>query len=471
MIIKILNQYSDEEFKSFMLTTRAGSRCRKLASLLYKSGGEMGKDILFRRLFGQKHTNANDYLLRNELSILKKKLEHHITENRTEINDGDRYIQMAAWCFKKQLFSEAEKYLRKARVIAEKKLDWNQLITINKLHLTTIQYGKKSLDDKLAQWRTTRKNHLNYLMEIVAEEVRYMDFIEALAYKYSANLDRNTDTISFSNVYEVTLDEPVSPLAKYYHYKSLAYSENGQVAIHYLDLALHTLDAIPFIKEADDEKISCLSAKAMEYGLTGVYAESAKTYEKILTAPHFDEFIARNSVILNYCTTLIKIKEYKKALNLLGLIDTEKSEPIVSERIHSLKCNCYIFTGDARSLKKILPSGLQSYDPALRTYYRLLYVIYYLIRQDTDTAQRELNNIKTSRNIDQTGFLPLISLFEKYLDVITAIEYKEKNVSKKTNRLIKERKSYLEYHTHSGQPLPGSWLLEITAELIPALKT
>ena len=80
MVYEILTKFTSEEFDSFLEGTGAGTNSRKISSMIRKRNGEIDKDEIFKRIFKKKRDPQNDYLLRNELSILKKKLESFVLE-------------------------------------------------------------------------------------------------------------------------------------------------------------------------------------------------------------------------------------------------------------------------------------------------------------------------------------------------------------------------------------------------------
>jgi hypothetical protein len=124
---------------------------------------------------------------------------------------------------------------------------------------------------------------------------------------------------------------------------------------------------------------------------------------------------------------------------------------------------------DIKGLKKILPKDLQSYDVSVRVYYRFLYVIYYLIKEEFETAERELLNIKKIRGFDNTYYLPLFTVFVKYVETYNTIMYKEKGAEKKLAILKSELQNFIYRYQDIHQLLPGMWIEEKCKELIKSI--
>lgn len=470
MVYEILTKFTSEEFDSFLEGTGAGTNSRKISSMIRKRNGEIDKDEIFRRIFKKKRHPQNDYLLRNELSILKKKLESFVLENTpTDVPAFVEYYKpyvMAQWCIKRVLIAESEKYIKEALEIAKKKNAWHGLLNINRVLFHTTQYSKSSYHYKLELLQSIAEDHLNYLREYITAEVRYAEFIKAGAYKLSANLRKTNLPFANLSSFEVQLEKTKNKVAQFYHLKSLAYSHSGLQAVELLQKALLLLDDEIEIFLKEEERLACMSAMAMEYSMAGDYKQAASIFEKILAHPDFGNFTARNALLFNYCTTLLKIKEYKKAIKYLDELDNLDVEPIVKERIYTMKCNCYIFLEDVKGIKKILPGNLQSFELAVRVYYRVLYLIYYIIKEDYDLAERELANIKQVRNLEETEYLILIKLFDKYLLALNACIYKENDKTSKLGSLRKELGSFVNTSNSVTQLLPGIWLTEMAEKLL-----
>jgi hypothetical protein len=109
---------------------------------------------------------------------------------------------------------------------------------------------------------------------------------------------------------------------------------------------------------------------------------------------------------------------------------------------------------------------LQSFELAVRLYYRVLYLIYYIIKEDLELAERELANIKQVRNLEETEYLILIKLFDKYLLALNACIYKENDKMSKLGSLRKELGSFVNTSNSVTQLLPGIWLTEMAEKLL-----
>ncbi len=464
MIDRILSKLSPEEFEEFQKGNSPLTNSRKISGLMRKTEGLISRDEIFKRVFKKKRTLENDHLLRNEISIVKRKLENFIIhQSTTDIPTYTKYFRpyvMAQWCIKRNLVKESEKYIGEALVLAKKGGAYKGLLSINKILFQITQYSKSDYEHKLALLQSVADDHMDYLKEFVAEEVRYADFIRSGAYKLAENLRKTTYSFKHSGSFTHQLSSSRSRLSEFYFYKSQAYRNTGLKAVELLEKALACIDEELEMYNKDEEVLSCMSAAAMEYAMAGEFQKSVVSFEKILVHKGFKYFPAQHSVLFNYCTTLLKVREYEKALKYLEELEKLEMEPIVAERIYTMKCNCYIFMENDKELKKILPTNLQSFDISVRVYYRFLYLIYYLIKKEDEIAERELVNIKKMKDFDRTDYLPLARIFEKYISTMNAIRFNEKDKEKKKRELQSELRIFKDMYSPSSQLLPGMWILE-----------
>jgi hypothetical protein len=467
-MVKLLSNLSSAEYNEFLSGVKVGTNSYKIARLL-RSTPDLTKDEIFKRVFKQKRTQSNDHLLRNELSILKRKLEDFIVGNSTldlpEVNVYYAAYALGHWCIKNGLVELASKYCSKAEELARDVDSSRGLIQINKLKLQIIQYSKSDYHLKLTLLEELRANHLQQIHQLVSEEMAFADFISAGAYKLASNLRKTEKLYKSTKNVEIDLENPKSRIAQYYYHKSLGYSQQGKEAILQLNKALVVLQEENEIYNQDAERLTCLSAIAMEYALLGELKRSADTYRSIIINPGFQSFTARNSLLFNYCTTLIKLKQYKEALIHIEELEKEELEPIVKERIYTMKCNCYIFLEDVKKLKSILPQKLQSFDLSVRAYYRFLFTIYYLIKDEDDLAERELTNIKNMKGFSETDYSPLLKLFEKYVETYTAKKYKEKQYVQHLKQLNIQIDLLHQQHKEISELLPVMWIEQKIEEI------
>ena len=82
MIDKIIHKLTETEYDAFISGTGSGTNSRKISQLIRKAKTDIDKDELYKRVFKNRRTTENDYLLRNELSQLKRRIENFIVDHQ-----------------------------------------------------------------------------------------------------------------------------------------------------------------------------------------------------------------------------------------------------------------------------------------------------------------------------------------------------------------------------------------------------
>lgn len=464
MIHEIINALQEKEYGEFLQSTAPRSRSRKLTSALRGMEKEPDRDLLFSKVFRQKRNKTNDYLLRNEISILKRKLEDYITRNTitwiSTHHPCSRSYAMAQWCLRHSLTSHCEKYALQAREEATIAEDWISLLRINKLLVQCVSYGKTHYDQRLKRLGELEHNHRYYLQQIAAEETMYADFVNASAYKTGLSLRKLDTVFEPTTTLSYSFTDMSTRLSTYYFHRSRAYGTSGHQTVYHLEKALGCLSLSPETAGMVEEELSCLGAMAVEYSLMGDFEKAEPIFARIIIHPGFNTFIARHAILLNYCTTLLKLKKYKTALQYLQTLEKETNEPVITERIFSLKCNCYILSENLEGIRHILPIDLNQYDLSVKIYYRLLYVIYYLIKNDHELARREIVNMIKAKDMNKTPYLPLVKIFDTYISTAASHYYRENNAERKIRNFLQAFSRFGEENPALVNMLPAMWIKE-----------
>jgi hypothetical protein len=127
----------ENDFSQYLLRELKREKRQSLLLLLknilqYKDDLEMDRHIIFKKIFQKKWTKENDYLLRNELKLLKDKIENYYIKYSSanyikQIEDKillDFYKQIRV---SDEYFSLNKEYISKKR----DKLDFNCLVENN----------------------------------------------------------------------------------------------------------------------------------------------------------------------------------------------------------------------------------------------------------------------------------------------------------------------------------------------------
>lgn len=448
-IAEMIQALQEEEAYAFSRELNTGTNARRLFRYLRKYGGG-SRDELYSRVFKRSYNAADDHILRNEASLLKQRLCSFIL-HRTQADIAVTHTcyadyVLAGWCLGRQLTEGAEKYAEKAREKALHAEAWEALLRINRLLFRIAQFGKSSYEKKTARLLALRAAHEKYLHKLHAAEMSYADFTGAAAAKLQRNLRKDAEPFVYHNV----AGEPGSVAERYYRYRAEACLSEGAGALTFLQEAEQLLELPSCIPDEAWERMALHAAMAMEQVFAGRISDSLHTFENLLQHPAFASYSGRNLVLFNYVSTLLKVARYKDALRITALLEAEKQEPVLAERLYALKCYALVFMGDAQRLKEALPADINGYDLSIRIYYRLLYTIVFLLRGDGEAAERELLNLQQVKGLRLTVYAPVVKLF---LDYIDAFVYNIPGAGSEPEATFSKQ------HPELLQTLPVRWLL------------
>lgn len=471
MVENVIQKLTKEEFQQLLEHVGKMTNNGRMCKFIFKRKGEINKDEIFKFIFSTKRTKENDYLIRNEWSQLKKKIETFIV--LTFESDMPKYYSfynsytIGHWCIKRSLFYESEKYLDQAYDLAATAESWEGLLKINKYRFYIQQFSKSKAEEKLEKMQTFINEQEVYLKKLVNQEYSVIRYLKSAALKTAQSLRMSVEYNHTDAPFTIDSKIHSSNLSLYFYHKSNAFRLSGKQAIHELEKAIHFLKTTNEFFAKDDELNSVNATLAMEYALIGEYKESITIYKEIISSDYFKNVSSKNAILFNYITTLIKGKEYKIALENITNLELLEPEPVVLERIGFHKLNCYIYLRDLANIKKNLPKDIQASDISIRVYYRLLYTIYYLIKGDIEMAEREINNILVIKNLEFTDYKIVLKFFQKYIEILH-----QKTNSKIYSSSIKNfGKDIMDYHFENTNQniMPFVWLQETVSSELKSL--
>jgi hypothetical protein len=281
IIEKILAAWAEKDFREWVEDLGRQSRSGRLALALRRKK-KPEKPELFFRVFDRRYTSARDYLLRNELTILRRKLEHRLTGNMPIPfrSDASYYpsFGMALWCMRNQLNEEAFHYAEKAMKQADEAGDHAALLRIIKITLQLSQLSKTTHDEREEYIRMLAEKHHSALQQLVAEEVRFADFVQAARGQISAQLRRTHMDFTLTEQISFTIGSASSPIAEYYRCKALGFSSSGREAVRHFRDALQVLGDEWEEWAHRQEWFACSSAIARELSVAGEWTEAEDVF-------------------------------------------------------------------------------------------------------------------------------------------------------------------------------------------------
>lgn len=459
MIEEIINRFSPQETKKFIATLTQSNRSKALFFALKENPD---KEYIFYKVYKKKYTPENDYLLRAEKKILKKKIENFIYSNSSKVTrfnkDYSIFYEMCRWCYKNDLISIAHKYIQKSFQIVSEEEDLADQLKINRLWFLILF----QLNIPLKEKRALLNERLNTKQELIkkqaTEEFRQHQFLESSIEKLNALIGETYSEKPIENEILINFNESETSLSSYFHHKTLAFKNSTQDPISELKKAILIFDKTPDFYFKSTEKIAIEGALATEYSKRNQLSEACEVYEKLINYPQLYDSIASPSIHFNYLSTLLKIENYHKAEEVLKVLEIRHPQFANNAQYLSMKVNTYLFLEDINKLKIAFKQKQKISDNNVKTYYRFLQYLYYLLKGDLDIAEREIENIKKSKIAKESAFYPLINIFQMYNDFL--LESSEKRLQIRDN--ILEKITDLNNYSDGliNHSLPIKWILK-----------
>ena len=395
-----------DDFNKFLLTVFKENKRTSLLQLYQtvrrkKEETEIIKEEVFLKLFKKKWTKDNDYLLRNELKILKDKIEEYYIEYSKEkylkeIEDKilldfykelkitDQFITLYKeyQTIKNNQFEQNDcleysfyyadfirintpNYLERAKLLEE-----NLLFFENKLHqYITIQQSKFDL----------MKSHV-LLQQKQIHNKPNSDFFEYTTLKI--------DTKKYQN-----------KLSDYLIAYANAYTNFDTSTIEQWENVYTLLQKIPAeFKDIQTEICFTLSNLATICSIRLDFTKSDYYFQILFTTVDESVLYQNVGISLNYITNLNKLKKYHEAeiqLNKSATIFGENIKKTPQFRTQEMVIAFYL--KDAKKLKKLFSIDFEILQPFERIFYRLFYCIYFIQDEQFDFAFTEIQNLQRSK--------------------------------------------------------------------------
>lgn len=459
MLEEIITRFSPLETKAFTATLTQSKRSKALFFAL-KENSE--KEFVFYKVYKKKYSPENDYLLRAEKKILKKKIENFIYSNSNKVTRFNKsysiYYEMCRWCYKNDLLHVAYKYIQKSYQIAAEEEDLADMLKINRLWFLILFQLNIPLKEKSKILYERLKIKEELIKKQATEEYRHLQFLESSIEKLNRSIGETYTEKPLEKEKTIIFEESDTALSSYFYHKTLAFKDSTLDPIAELKKAIEIFEKTPDFYFKSTEKIAIEGALATEYSKRNQLVEACEVYEKLIHYPQLLESIASPSIHFNYISTLLKGENYHKAEEVLKILESRHPQFSNNALYLSMKVNTYLFLEDVSKLKSAFKQKQRIADNNVKTYHRFLQYLYYLLKGDLDIAEREIANIKKSKIAKESVFYPLIDIFKMYNDFLLERSEKKLQAREKILDKIEDLNKYSDgLINHS---LPVKWIMK-----------
>lgn len=363
------------------------------------------REIVFEKLFIKKWTKESDYLLRNELKLLKDKIE-------------EIYIAIEHKQISKEFKNNCRlKLYNQLKITDEYQTVFTKIVEDNKLHHQ--HYNNIEISFDYAHFiRLNIPNYEDRLKLMIANQLLYEQSLDAyVSEKHSKHclmqshmlfqqkqadnkpIDTEfkhdiicTDTLKFKTAF-----------TNYHIAYANAYKNYDTSTILEWENIYELLKNIP--DSATDMQTEYSFTLGNLATICSIRTEYKKSdyYFSILFRTLPTSVTQQNvALTLNYITNLNKLKEYQRckqamqqAIQLFG----NKIRSFSQFKTQEIVVACYL--EDVEQLGKLLAINFESLQPFERIFYRFFYCIYFLQKEDYELALLEIQNLQRSKLMNE----------------------------------------------------------------------
>ena len=467
-IISALNQ-KDILLISDYLKQEKRKSLFKLFQLLLNEKENIKQDRakIFQKLFKQKLTKSNDYLLRNELKLLKDKMEDAYIANKTaETMLRQKNNLKLEWYRHLKITDEYTEILNTQYEFNKQhfRLDntlYNSFIYADFIRINTSNYAERLrlMQENLSHFETT-------FHQYITEQYSIWCLMKSHVLLQQKQMDNTHKTASFRHeTLHIKTEDYRNYLTEYYLAYANAYCNFDTSTIAEWENIYALLLKNPDNEIIESEKCYTLGNLATICSIRNQF-EKADFYFSELFNSLPEAITSQNMALtLNYITNLNKLKFHEMArvkMQNAVVVFGNKIKSFSQFRTQQIVAACYL--ANTKELGSLLAVDFETLQPFERIFYRLFYCIYFIQLEDFELAFTEIQNLQRSKLMKEidTHYELIADYF--YVCIKHGLSVSG-NYTKCSSKAIKEIESANERIIKSGVPIlqnysPYQWMKE-----------
>jgi hypothetical protein len=403
--VRIIHALNEQQEKLISIALKQEKRQSLLQLFKWlintKNDVEISKSEIFLKLFKKKWTKENDFLLRNELKLLKDKIEEiYIQEETKELPEN--YINQLKLKLYHQL-KITDEYQSIFKKISNYNTEHNEIqntIENSFAYADFIRLNTPNYADRLKLMQLNQQLFEDSLQQYISEQYSKLCLLKSHVLFQQKQLDNQIVKTNFSyDVLKIDTDNYKNSFTDYHIAYANAYKNYDNSTIEEWENVYNLLQQISTKNTyIQNEYCFTLGNLATICSIRTNYIKS-DYYFSILFNTIPTEITQQNiALTLNYITNLNKLKQYKKceeemqkAINLFRY----KIKTFSQFKTQEIVVACFL--KDTKKLGKLLAIDFETLQPFERIYYRLFYCIYFIIIDNIELAFTEIQNLQRSK--------------------------------------------------------------------------
>ena len=403
--VRIIHALNEQQEKLISIALKQEKRQSLLQLFKWlintKNDVEISKSEIFLKLFKKKWTKENDFLLRNELKLLKDKIEEiYIQEETKELPEN--YINQLKLKLYHQL-KITDEYQSIFKKISNYNTEHNEIqntIENSFAYADFIRLNTPNYADRLKLMQLNQQLFEDSLQQYISEQYSKLCLLKSHVLFQQKQLDNQIVKTNFSyDVLKIDTDNYKNSFTDYHIAYANAYKNYDNSTIEEWENVYNLLQQISTKNTyIQNEYCFTLGNLATICSIRTNYIKS-DYYFSILFNTIPTEITQQNiALTLNYITNLNKLKQYKKceeemqkAINLFRY----KIKSFSQFKTQEIVVACYL--NYIEKLGALLAIDFETLQPFERIFYRFFYCIYFLMKEEFELAFTEIQNLQRSK--------------------------------------------------------------------------
>ena len=395
-----------DDFNKFLLTSFKENKRTSLLQLYQtvrrkKDDSEINRDEIFLKLFKKKWTKDNDYLLRNELKILKDKIEEYYIEYSKEKYLKEIEDKILLDFYKDLKITDQFITLYKEyQTIKNNQFEQNDCIEYSFYYADFIRINTPNYLERAKLLEENLLFFENKLHQFITIQQSRFDLMKSHVLLQQKQIHNKTN-INFFEYTSLVIDtkKHQNILSDYYIAYANAYTNFDTSTIEQWENVYTLLQKIPAeFKDIQTEVCFTLSNLATICSIRLDFKKSDYYFHILFTTVNESVLYQNVGISLNFITNLNKLKKYNEAeiqLNKSAAIFGDSIKKTPQFRTQEMVIAFYL--KDAKKLKKLFAIDFELLQPFERIFYRLFYCIYFIQDEQIDFAFTEIQNLQRSK--------------------------------------------------------------------------
>ena len=407
--VRIIHALNEQQEKLISIALKQEKRQSLLQLFKWlintKNDVEISKSEIFLKLFKKKWTKENDFLLRNELKLLKDKIEEiYIQEETKELPENYKNQLKLKLYHQLKITDEYQSIFKKISNYNTEHHELQNTIENSFAYADFIRLNTPNYADRLKLMQLNQQLFEDSLQQYISEQYSKLCLLKSHVLFQQKQLDNQIVKTNFSyDVLKIDTDNYKNSFTDYHIAYANAYKNYDNSTIEEWENVYNLLQQISTKNTyIQNEYCFTLGNLATICSIRTNYIKS-DYYFSILFNTIPTEITQQNiALTLNYITNLNKLKQYKKceeemqkAINLFGY----KIKSFSQFKTQEIVVACYL--NDIEKLGSLLAIDFETLQPFERIFYRLFYCIYFLMREEFELAFTEIQNLQRSKLMNE----------------------------------------------------------------------